>query len=291
MTNHTLLAKIQELKQEVETYLAEKGVKVPEEFIATIKKDKKTMLLLQSIFEAASAYIGLDVRETIAYHYKAGYLLLEDVNYWSQEDQELVKSILLHKVQSAPFSEKYSDLFFVEGVKLSAEQKEEVLSMYRDIASAAIEYCFGANEEDKPALHARAFEQILKIHDLPYTQPMNDDITIRNLISIDRLKDITKNEMNSLSLEALKEVARKWYRASGRDFLERKSGYHQYDYVKNYLYILTGEQLESLRKEFLEDVENQYKRIKSEAWNRFTISSVDYLQQQLEAILSWKTEL
>lgn len=291
MTNHPLLHTLENFKGEVKRFLADKGVKVPADAYTKIENDKETYLFIKSIFRCVSASVGLDIREEIVGHFGIGFsLFYDDFELWTESDRINVKEALIKKVNKATLPVKKRELFFDEEVKTTAEQREEVLLMYKEIATIAITYSMGVAEGEKPSLQARAFELVLQLHDNPCTCLSDGDVSMRNLISLSRLEDITKKEIGTDSLAALKQVGRNWYQQSERNFLEKESGYHQYTYVKYYLYILTEEQLEILKEEFLSVVEDRYLRTKGEEWNRHTVGSIDYLLEQVNTILSWEVE-
>lgn len=292
MTNkNEVLNKVVALKKEIENYVHSKGINVPSTFIESIKQDKNTNELLKEITQSVSASVGLDVHEKISDHYNTSYSIWSELYLWDKEVRAEIKALIIEKINDAKPTAKNTELFFFEDEKPIKEEREKVLNLHKTIANCAIEYTFDKHESDNAELQTKAFEALLQLIDVQGAFPSNGSIHVRNLISVDRYKAITKKDKDpAASIKALKTVARNWYQNSNRKDLYHKDGYHRYDYVDCYLYLLTPEQLENLRAEFLEDVEKSYTELKGQIWDPYAVSSAEYLLERVKRIMSWRIE-
>lgn len=291
MTNNNILNKVVSLKEEIEKYVHGKGITVPSVVFESIKGDKGIPKLLGAITHSVSASVGLDVHETLSDHLEGGYTLWGNHKSWTSDSKNQVVTLLLEKISEAKATVKTNEYFFFEDEKPTKEEREEALNYHKLIAECAIRYTFSDNDMFKPELQAKAFRAILQLVDIPGAIPSNHPVHVRNLISTSRFKDITKKESNPApSIEALKDVARIWYQKSDQEHLYHKDGYHRYDYVDYYLYILTPVQLEQVRAGFLEEVEKSYDELKAETWDSYAISSAEFLIEKVRRIMSWKIE-
>lgn len=289
--NQEILINILNLKEDIENHINTNKLSLSPTFIQTITINNDTLDLLKNITQAASASIGLDIHENLSDHYDTSYTTWNRIKYWDEHTKEKVKNIIIEKIRAVKATKKVDKFFFFENEKPSKELREKALSLHKIIAECAINYTFENAESVKPNLQSKAFEALLQLSELPSTLQTNDNITLRNLISTRRFCDISKKEKEpSLSILAMKAVARNWYQKSNKDFLDHKSGYHNITYVDDYLYILTSKQLEQLRLEFLEEAKQKYEELKAKKWDHDTYSSVNFLIDNTKLILSWNVE-
>lgn len=289
--NNDILNKVKALKGEIEEYVYGKGITVPSSVLESIASDKDIPTLLKNISRTVWASVGLDVHETLSDHFDGGYSIWADRHIWTDESKAKVKKLLFKKIETVKPTVKINQHFFFEDEKPSSEVRANVLELHKTIAACAIDYTFATNDSIKPELQANAFKAVLQLIDVPEALPSSDPVQVRNTISTSRFKDITKRESDPTpSIQALKEVARNWYQESSRENLYHKDGYHHYNYVDYYLYLLTSEQLEQIRAEFLEDVESKYNELKAQQYDVDAISSAKYLLEKVEHILSWKVD-
>ncbi|MEX3623520.1 hypothetical protein [Viridibacillus arvi] len=290
-TNNEFLNKVINLKEDIENHVYSKKIPLNTSFIEAISNDKNTLKLLKEITYTVSASVGLDVHEKLGKHYDTSYTTWNRMKYWEEQSKKDVQKMILEKIEEVKATAKVDEFFFYEDEKPTKELREKALSLHKIIAECAINYTFDNDHSEKPDLQARAFEALLQLCELESAIPGNDNVSMRNLISISRFIAITKKESDPTpSINALKAVARNWYQNSDRDFLEHKSGYHQYTYVKYYLYIITSEQLEQVRNEFLEEVESRYDELKAAKWDHDAINWANFLLEKTECILSWEVE-
>lgn len=289
--NHEILINILNLKEDIKNHINTKKLSLSPTFIQAITISNDTLNLLKNITQAASASIGLDIHENLSDYYDTSYTTWNRIKYWDEQTKEKVKNIIIEKIGAVKATAKVDKFFFFENEKPSKELREKTLSLHKIIAECAINYTFENDDSVKPNLQSKAFEALLQLSELPSTLQKNDNITLRNLISTRRFQDITKKEKEpSLSILAMKDVARNWYQKSNKDFLDHKSGYHNITYVDDYLYILTSKQLEQLRLEFLEEAKQKYEELKAKKWDHDTYSSVNFLIDNTKLILSWNVE-
>lgn len=291
MKQHPLMNQIVKLEEEITEYFEVNKVVVPSEIYDAINREKNPVQLLRDLYSSAESWVGLNIREALSFHFNVGFSVFDEIERWSEEDRNKVETLLIEIVESAKLTAKHDEFFFKCDAEVTADKRKEVLEIYQDIARNAIYYTFSNTDEKKTLYQVNVMKNILRLCEMPETKPNGDIVTVRNLISLDRLKSITSKEKDTRSLEALKELIREWYQNSDYDFLQHREGYHQYNYVPYYLYILTPEQLKQVQEEFIENAERKFKNIKADKWHQYTLSSLRFLKNQVKEILSWEVEV
>lgn len=280
---HPLVSELKRFIAEMERKEAAAVYAVPDEVIRRVRKAKPHERFLHEIFVQAGGSGGIRLESAIRREFGIPAELMDRFRRWAPYSKEKMEDALHEAVDRVEIKAGNQGVFFA-GTPGKAEAAE-ALRLLKELAHAAVNCQFRIEPFDaEPEPYVAMLDNLLQFVSLPNTYPEGNDVTFRNLIAEDRLAAMSKG--STPVAEALKAWARNWYRQSTHTFLQHAEGYFSYDYVRNYLYILTGEQLEELRGDYLMQIRGEFERLKAKP----DLARATELLDKLETVMGWTPE-
>ncbi|TVY07139.1 hypothetical protein FPZ49_25485 [Paenibacillus cremeus] len=251
---------------------------VPEEVIVSIKKSRNLENLLLDILNTVQGSSGVDIVNILRREFGISKILTDRFVKWAAHSKEQLADALHDAIDRAEIRAGKQGLFFTGSpVK---EEATEALALLKEIAHAAVRLQFNSRYAG-PDVYVDLQENLLRFHELPNTFPDSGVVKYRSLLSENRLFAMSGKDQQIT--EALKASTRAWYQRSSLAFLENREWYPDYDYVKAYLYLLTVEQLERLRDDFIRYIGEEFTKLKAKP----ELHRAESLKSMLETALGW----
>jgi hypothetical protein len=251
---------------------------IPSEIMGAIKKAKNLERFLHEVFTTVNGSGGINISNIIRREFGMSMELTDHINQWAPYSKEQFEDALHDAIDRAEIRTGKQGMFF-EG---SADKKKitEALGLLKGIAHTAIRCQFNPKFAG-PDAYVEILDKLIQFYALPHTYPAGNMINYMNLISSERLYAMSGN--NDIITAALKVHAKEWYQDSSFTFLESREWYHTYEYVQYYLYVLTEEQLERLRNDFIQYIRDDFNMAKAKP----ELHRAEFLKTMLETVLSW----
>jgi hypothetical protein len=274
-----LLSELKQFITDLKQKEAETVYTIPGEIMGAIKKAKNLERFLHDVVAVVSGSGGINIMSIIRREFGMSMELTDHLAQWAPYSKEQFEDALHDAIDRAEIRAGKQGLFF-DG---SADKKEraEALELLKDIAHAAVKCQFNPKLAGADA-YIEMMDKLIQFYTLPHAYSAGDMVNYRNLISSDRLFVMSGN--NESITAALKAHIKEWYQHSSFTFLENREWYHTYESVPNYLYMLTEEQLERLRNEFILHIHDEFNRVKAKP----DLHRAEYLKTMLENVVSWK---
>ncbi|MDF2963321.1 MAG: hypothetical protein K0S39_5056 [Paenibacillus sp.] len=254
---------------------------IPDEIMGAVKKAKNLEKFIHEIFNVVNGSGGIDISNIVRREFGMSKELTDRIDQWAPYSKEQFVDALHDAVDRMEIRAGKRGLFF-EG---SPDKKEmtEALRLLKGIAHAAVTCQFNPRLAG-PEVYVEILENLIRFYSLPNAFPSSHRIKYRNLIPSSRLNALSGNHETITA--ALKAHAKEWYQTSPFTFLEDREWYPGYEYVHYYLYILTGEQLERLRNDFILYAGDEFKLLKAKP----ELHRAEYLEAMLESVLGWTVD-
>ncbi|MFC5472117.1 hypothetical protein ACFPPD_25885 [Cohnella suwonensis] len=276
--HETLLSELRQFVTELEQKEAAATYIVPSEVMKAVKKAKSLEKLLHEIFMQVSGHGGIHLSPIIRREFGMNEELMDHFKQWAPYIKEQFEDELHEAIDRAEIRAGNQGVFF-EGTP-SKKEAGEALQLLKDIAHAAVRCQFHARLVE-PELYVEILDKLLRFYAMPNTYPEGNTVSYRNLISADRLYAMSGSD--DAVADALKAFAKEWYQQSPHTFLESKEGFFSYEYVRNFLYALTEEQLERLRSDYIRYIEEEFKLVRAKP----ELNRANHLKIMLETVISW----
>lgn len=251
---------------------------VPDEVIVNIKKAKNLERLLLEILNTVQGSSGVDIVNILRREFGISRNLTDRFARWAVHSKEQLADALHDAIDRAEIRAGKLGLFFVGSP--AKQEAAEALALLKDIAHAAVRLQFNTRYAGADA-YVEMQDKLLRFHELPNTFPGSGAVKYRSLLSEDRLYAMSGKDQEIT--EALKASTRAWYQRSFLAFMESREWYPDYDYVQAYLYLLTEEQLERLRDDFIRYIGEEFTKLKAKP----ELHRAESLKLMLETALSW----
>ncbi|KQX45363.1 hypothetical protein [Paenibacillus sp. Root444D2] len=276
---HSLLSELKELITNLEQKKAETRYTIPSEIMGATKKAKNLERFLYDIFAVVNGSGGINLLSIIRREFGMSVELTDHIDQWAPYSKDQFEDALHDVIDRAEIRAGKQGLFF-EG---SPDKKEaaEALHLLKRIAHAAVK-CQFSPKLAGPHAYIEILDHVIQFYALPNSFLDDSMIKYRSLLSSDRLYAMSGNDDTITA--ALKSHVKEWYQRSTYTFLEKSEWYHTYESVLDYLYVLTEEQLECLRIDFIEHIRNELKLVKVKP----ELHRVKLLKSMLETVLNWK---
>jgi len=276
--SETLLTELRTFIGALERKEAAAVYHVPDEIIKNIKRSKSLETMLHDIFLQVAGFGRFQLAPVFRREFGIDAELMDRFRQWAPYSKERFEDALHDAIDRADIRAGNQGVFF-KGTP-TREEGQEALGLLKDISHAAVAvYCHtGAPGAD---LYVTVLDRLLRFHALPNTYPEGNAFHYRKLIAEDRLASISGSDDVT---EALKAYVRNWYRQSSHAFLEDKNEYFSYEEVKNFLYVLTEEQIERLKESYVHHVEAEFEDVKRKS----DLHRARKLEAMLETALTWK---
>ncbi|KRF42753.1 hypothetical protein [Paenibacillus sp. Soil787] len=276
---HPLLSELKQLITDLEQKAAETIYTIPIEIMGATKKAKNLERFLYDIFAVVNGSGGINLLSIIRREFGMSVELTDHIDQWAPYSKDQFEDALHDAIDGAEIRAGKQGLFF-EG---SPDKKEaaEAFHLLKSIAHAAVKCQFNPKLAG-PQAYIEILDHVIQFYELPNSFLDDSMIKYRNLLSSDRLYAMSGKDETITA--ALKSHVKEWYQRSSFTFLENSEWYHTYESVRDYLYVLTEEQLERLRSDFIEHIRNELKLVKAKP----ELHRVKHLTSMLENVLSWK---
>jgi hypothetical protein len=276
---HPLLSELKQLITDLEQKEAATIYTIPSEIMGATKKAKNLERFLHDIFAVVNGSGGINLLSIIRREFGMSVELTDHIHQWAPYSKDQFEDALYDAINRAEIRAGKQGLFF-QG---SPDKKEaaEALSLLTRIAHAAVKCQFNPKLAG-PHAYIEILDSVIQFYGLPNSFLDDTMIKYRNLISSDRLYAMSGNEDTITA--ALKNYVKEWYQRSSFTFLENSEWYHTYESVLDYLYVLTEEQLERLRIDFIQHIRDEFKIVKAKP----ELHRVKHLKSMLESVLNWK---
>ncbi|KRE45708.1 hypothetical protein [Paenibacillus sp. Soil724D2] len=276
---HSLLSELKELITNLEQKKAETRYTIPSEIMGATKKAKNLERFLHDILAVVNGSGGINLLSIIRREFGMSVDLTDHIDQWAPYSKDQFEDALHDAIDRAEIRAGKQGLFF-EG---SPDKKEaaEALHLLKSIAHAAVK-CQFSPKLAGPHAYIEILDHVIQFYALPNSFPDDSMIKYRNLLSSDRLYAMSGHDDTITA--ALKSHVKEWYQRSSYTFLENAEWYHMYESVLDYLYVLTEEQLERLRMDFIQHIRNDLKIVKAKP----ELHRVKLLKSMLETVLNWK---
>ncbi|WP_261304558.1 hypothetical protein [Paenibacillus andongensis] len=276
---HPLLSELKQLITDLEQKAAETIYTIPSEIMGATKKAKNLERFLYDIFAVVNGSGGINLLSIIRREFGMSVELTDHIDQWAPYSKDQFEDALHDAIDRAEIRAGKQGLFF-EG---SPDKKEaaEALHLLKSIAYAAVKCQFHPKTAG-PHAYIEILDHVIQFYALPNSFADESMIKYRNLLSSDRLYAMSGNDDTITA--ALKSHVKAWYQRSSFTFLENSEWYHTYESVQDYLYVLTEEQLEHLRMDFIQHIKDEFKIVKAKP----ELHRVKHLTSMLESVLNWK---
>ncbi len=276
---HPVLSELKQLITDLEKKEAETIYTIPSEIMGATRKAKNLERFLYDIFAAVNGSGGINLLNIIRREFGMSVELTDHIDQWAPYSKDQFEDALHDAIDRAEIRAGKQGLFF-QG---SPDKKEaaEALSLLKSIAHAAVK-CQFSPKLAGPQSYIEILDHGIQFYALPNSFPDVSMIKYRNLLSSDRLYAMSGNDDTITA--ALKIHVKEWYQRSSFTFLENSEWYHTYESVLDYLYVITEEQLECLRIDFIQHICNDFKLVKAKP----ELHRVKHLKSMLETVLNWK---
>lgn len=279
MMQQTLLAELElliaDLKQKEKSIV----YTIPDEIMGAVKRAKHLERFLLDVLDAVIGSGGISITSIIRREFGMSKDLTDHIDRWAPYSKEQFEDELHEAIDRADIRAGKQGLFF-EGT-VSKKESVEALGLLKDIAHAAVRCQFNPRFTG-PEAYVDLLDKLIQYYALPHTHPAGSPVKYRSLISSGRLYAMSGN-MDTIAA-ALKAHVKQWYQMSSFTFLEDREWYPSYEYVQEYSYALTGEQLERLRDDFIRLIGDEFAVLKSKP----ELHKAEYLRKMLETVLNWK---
>jgi hypothetical protein len=276
----TLLAQLRQYVLELEQKEAATRYPVPDEVLKAVRRAKSLEKFLHELFMQVSGSGGIELQSAIRREFGINAELMDHFAQWAPYGKEQFEEELHDAIDRADIRAGNQGMFF-EGTP-GKQEAEEALRLLKDIVHAAVRIQFRRGQCG-PDLYVDILDKLLQFYALPNTYPEGNVVNYRNLISADRLYAMAGSD--ELVTEALKAFCKMWYQQSPFTFLESKEGYFSHAYVQHFLYALTEEQLERLRHDYLQSIEEEFKTVRDKP----DLHRAKNLLAMLETVLGWSS--
>jgi hypothetical protein len=276
----TLLTELSRFVAELESKEASARYPIPDEVIHTVRKAKSLEKLLHEIFMQVSGNGGIHLNSIIRREFGIRAELMDHFGQWAPHSKEQFEDQLHDAIDRAEIRAGNQGVFF-KGTP-GKQEASEALRLLKDMAHGAVKIHFHKNQAGSE-LYVNIMDKLLQFYALPNTYPEGDHIQLRNLISAERLHAMSGGD--EIVTEALRAWTKAWYQSSRRSFLESMEAYPSYEYVRHFLYALSGEQVERLRAEYIRHISEDFKKVKAKP----DLHRARGLKNMLEEVLSWTT--
>ena len=276
---HPVLSELKQLITDLEKKEAETIYTIPSEIMGVTRKAKNLERFLYDIFAAVNGSGGINLLNIIRREFGMSVELTDHIDQWAPYSKDQFEDALHDAIDRAEIRAGKQGLFF-QG---SPDKKEaaEALSLLKSIAHSAVK-CQFSPKLAGPQSYIEILDHAIQFYALPNSFPDVRMIKYRNLLSSDRLYAMSGNDDTITA--ALKIHVKEWYQRSSFTFLENSEWYHTYESVLDYLYVITEEQLECLRIDFIQHICNDFKLVKAKP----ELHRVKHLKSMLETVLNWK---
>ncbi|MDF2647575.1 MAG: hypothetical protein K0Q73_3380 [Paenibacillus sp.] len=276
---HPLLSELKQLTTDLEQKEAETFYTIPSEIMGATKKAKNLERFLHDIFAVVNGSGGINLLSIIRREFGMSVELTDHIDQWAPYSKDQFEDAIHDAIDRAEIRAGKQGLFF-QG---SPDKKEaaEALSLLKSIAHAAVKCQFNPKQAG-PQAYMEILDSVIQFYELPNSFTDDNMIKYRNLISSDRLYAMSGNDVTITAV--LKSHVKEWYERSSFTFLENSEWYHTYESVVDYSYVLTEEQLERLRIDFLQHITDEFIIVKAKP----ELHRVKYLKSMLETVLNWK---
>ncbi|MDQ0901781.1 hypothetical protein [Paenibacillus sp. V4I7] len=276
---HPLLSELKQLITDLEQKKAETIYTIPSEIMGATKKAKNMERFLHDIFAVVNGSGGINLLSIIRREFGMSVELTDHIDQWAPYSKDQFEDAIHDAIDRAEIRAGKQGLFF-QG---SPDKKEaaEALSLLKSIAHAAVKCQFNPKQAG-PQAYMEILDSVIQFYALPNSFPDDNMIKYRNLISSDRLYAMSGNDVTITTV--LKSHVKEWYERSSFTFLENSEWYHTYESVVDYSYVLTGEQLEHLRIDFIQHIRDEFNIVKAKP----ELHRVKHLKSMLETVLNWK---
>jgi hypothetical protein len=276
--HETLLLELRQFVAELEQKEAAAIYIVPDEVMKAVKRAKSLEKLLHEIFTQVSGSGGIHLNPIIRREFDMNAELMDHFKQWAPYSKDQFEDELHDAIERAEIRAGNQGVFF-KGTP-SKKEAADALQWLRDIAHAAVK-CQFQSRLAGPELYVEILDKLLQFYALPNTYPEGNAVSYRNLISADRLDAMSGGD--DTITNALKAFAKEWYQKSPHTYLESREGYLSYEYVHHFLYVLTGEQLERLRSDYIRYIEEEFKQVRAKP-NRNRAKNLEIM---LETVVGW----
>ncbi|PZD97399.1 hypothetical protein DNH61_03365 [Paenibacillus sambharensis] len=273
-----LLSELAEFTAELESKEAAAVYVVPDQVISAVRKARSLERLLHEIFMQVSGSGGIELQSVLRREFGIKSELTDRLKQWAPYSKDHFEDELHEAIDRADIRAGNQGIFFA-GTP-SKQEAAEALALLQGIAHAAVQIQFRPDPAD-PQLFVEILDKILQFYALPNTYPEGSAIQYRNLISEERLRAVSDG--HEAVLIALKQHARQWYQHAGWTFLESREGYFSYEDVRNFLYVLSEEQLNKLRNDYICHIHEEFQQLKRKP----DLHRAKGLLHMLETVLSW----
>ncbi|MCY9668902.1 hypothetical protein M5X11_28930 [Paenibacillus alginolyticus] len=276
---HPLLLEMKQLITELEQKEAETIYTIPHEIMGATKKAKNLERFLHDIFAVVNGSGGINLLSIIRREFGMSVELIDHMDQWAPYSKDQFEDALHDAIDRAEIRTGKQGLFF-QG---SPDRKEaaEALHLLKSIAHAAVKCQFHPKLAGTHT-YIEILDHVIQFYALPNSFPDNSMIKYRNLLSSDRLYALSGNDDTITA--ALKSYVKEWYQRSSFTFLENSEWYHTYESVLEYLYVITEEQLERLRIDYIQQIRDDFIIVKAKP----DLHRVKHLTSMLETVLNWK---
>ncbi|TXK77025.1 hypothetical protein [Paenibacillus sp. N3.4] len=275
---HTLLSELTQLVAALKQKEIETVYTIPDEILGAVKKAKNLERFLHEIFHAVNGSGGVNIISIIRREFGMRSELANHIDQWAPYSRDQLEDELHDAIDRAEIRPGKQSLFF-EGHADKIEVAE-ALSLLKGIAHAAVRCQFNPKRAGKEA-YMEILDYLIRFYELPHTHSAGNMISYRNLISSDRLYLMSGN--NELITTALKAYVKEWYQLSSFTFLEDREWYYTYENVREYTYILSGEQLERLQNDFIQYIRDEFILLEAKP----ELHKAEHLKTMLETVVSW----
>ncbi|NRF93093.1 hypothetical protein HQN89_19150 [Paenibacillus frigoriresistens] len=276
---HPLLLELKQLITDLEQKRAETIYTIPHEIMGATKKAKNLERFLHDIFAVVNGSGGINLLSIIRREFGMSVELTDHIDQWAPYSKDQFEDALHDVIDRAEIRAGKQGLFF-QG---SPDKKEaaEALHLLKSIAHAAVKCQFHPKLAG-PHAYIEILDSVIQFYALPNSFPDDSMIKYRNLLSSDRLYALSGNDDTITA--ALKIHVKEWYQRSSFTFLENSEWYHTYESVLEYLYVITEEQLERLRIDYIQQIRDEFIIVKAKP----DLHRVKHLTSMLETVLNWK---
>ncbi|MCY9691816.1 hypothetical protein [Paenibacillus alginolyticus] len=276
---YPLLLEMKQLITELEQKEAETIYTIPHEIMGATKKAKNLERFLHDIFAVVNGSGGINLLSIIRREFGMSVELIDHMDQWAPYSKDQFEDALHDAIDRAEIRTGKQGLFF-QG---SPDRKEaaEALHLLKSIAHAAVKCQFHPKLAGTHT-YIEILDHVIQFYALPNSFPDNSMIKYRNLLSSDRLYALSGNDDTITA--ALKSHVKEWYQLSSFTFLENSEWYHTYESVLEYLYVITEEQLERLRIDYIQQIRDEFIIVKAKP----DLHRVKHLTSMLETVLNWK---
>ncbi|MBD0383665.1 hypothetical protein [Paenibacillus sedimenti] len=275
---HTLLSELEQLVSHLKQKEAETVYTIPSDVMGAVKKAKHLEKFLHEILQVANGSGGINISSMIRREFGMRSELINHMHQWAPYSKDQFEDELHDAIDRAEIRAGKYELFF-EGTP-DKKEAAEALRLLKGIAHAVVRCQFNPKRAGTDG-YIDILDHLIRFYGLPNTHSAGNMINYRNLISSDRLYAMSGNDDTITA--ALKAHVKEWYQRSSYAFLESWDWYYSYESVRDYTYILTGEQLERLRGDFIRHIREEFTMVKAKP----ELYRAEQLKTMLETVLSW----